>query len=165
MSIFNIYRHVPMHFRFFLIIMMLILSVNAASQEIQEVRPISFGSVVILDNASPGSINIDFLGNVTISTHFGVIETPLYGIFRLVDYPAHANLFLTGGIIQGQTTSIQFSPEQFTLTNVNLPASVRVESDGTVDFRAGGRIVTSGSGSTTFADTTYTSRLIITVNF
>lgn len=141
------------------------LTMPVVSQEIIEIRPISFGTVVVLDNTTVGSINIDAIGNVNISTHFAVIEPPLYGEFQLIDYPVNANLFLSGGILQGQTTTPTFSPEQFTLAAVNVPGIVNIGSDGTALIRAGGRMETSGSASLNFGDTTYTSRLIITVNF
>ncbi len=137
----------------------------AYAQQIIEIRPISFGTVVVLDNSTVGSINIDAIGNVNISNHFAIIAPPLYGEFQLLNYPVNANLFLSGGILQGQSSTPVFSPEQFTLTAVNVLGIVNIGNDGSAIIRAGGRLETSGSGSLSFGDTTYTSRIIITVNF
>ncbi|MGQ8367401.1 DUF4402 domain-containing protein [Glaciecola sp. 1036] len=142
-----------------------ICSFVSHGQEIIEVTPLSFGSVAVLDNSSVGHIEVDSLGNISISTNFAVLEPPQYGEFRLVDYPVNANLFVTGGIVQAQTTSDAFSPEQFTLTAVNTVSVINIGSDGTALLRVGGRLETSGSGSLVFGDTTYSCRLVITVNY
>ncbi|MGB3725131.1 MAG: hypothetical protein WA981_05140 [Glaciecola sp.] len=138
---------------------------NAQSQEVQEITPVYFGTVVVLDNSTVGSIRIDEFGNTTVSTHFAVIDPPRYGEFRLVNFVPNSILFITGGIIQAGTTSPQVSPEQFTLNAVNVRATIRVDADGNAEFRVGGELVTSGSNSLAFGNQTYTSRLSITVDY
>jgi len=148
-----------------LILLGALVSKNIAAQEVQVIRPLSFGTVAVLDNDSVGSIAIDYLGNTRISTNFAVIELPEAGIFRLVGYPANSTLFVTGSIIQAQTSSPQVSPEQFELVSVDTPISVNIENDGTAEFGVGGELVTSGSTNETFGNQEYTARLLITVNF
>lgn len=148
------------------IVLVLILSIRSAhAQEVVEVSPLYFGTMVILDNSSAGTIEVDELGNTTVSTNFAVVDPPTYGEYQLVGFASNATLFVTTGIVQAQTTTDTHSDEQFTLTAVNVVNSINVDSDGNADFRVGGTLQTSGSGSLNYGDQTYTCRLIITVDY
>ncbi|GLR70671.1 DUF4402 domain-containing protein [Agaribacter marinus] len=137
----------------------------AYSQTIEQTREISFGTISVTDNSAQHQILIDQNGNIAVDDEFLVIDPPLHGVYRISGYPANVRLFLSSAIIQPQTQSTQFSPEQFTLISINIVPSIRVDSLGEADIIVGGTIQTSGSGNLIFGDTDYSSRFSITVNF
>jgi hypothetical protein len=152
----------------FIFVMVLVLGATAGSseaQEAQEIRPLSFGRLVILNNDTPGRITVDELGNVQRTSHFAIIEAPEYGIVRLSGFPANAQLFVSAIILQPQMSASIFSPEQFTLESINTAPFININSDGTDELRFGGDIVTSGSTNMNFADATYSSAISITFNY
>lgn len=138
---------------------------SVVSQEVQEIRPLSFGKVVVLDNNTSGRIIIDQLGNVQLTEHFAIIEPPEYGIVRLTGFPPNAQLNVNAIILQSQMSASVFSPEQFTLVDINTIPLININSDGTDELRFGGEIVTSGSGSRNFVDAKYSSTISITFNY
>lgn len=142
-----------------------LLSCSYAQAQVREIQPMSFGSVVILDNSSVQSISIDELGNISYSSGIRIVQPGNPGIIEGLGYPANAQLFVTANVAQGNTNSTVYSPEQFVLSTLHTATSVITESDGSFQLVVGGTLQTSGSGSRNFADTDYSATLTITVNF
>ncbi len=128
-------------------------------------QPLSFGRIVISNNASIGSYTIDYLGNISVTNHFRIIEAGAPAEFFLFDYPPNSQVFITPTVIQAQTSSSPFSTEQFTLANLTSPSSVFIRTDGTSEINVGGTLRTSGSGSMNYSDANYTVNLQVSFNF
>lgn len=144
---------------------LLCLVSNLHAQSLEETQPLSFGTLVVLDNSTSGSVEIDEVGNVSISNHFATIESPQYGVVQLSGFPPNAELFITPIIMQSQLSADIVSPEQFTLSSINTVSSVVINSDGTDEIRVGGEITTSGSGSMNFADADFSASYSLTFNY
>lgn len=137
----------------------------ASLAEIRLIRPLDFGTVVVVDNATVGFLNINQQGGFSASNHFMVISPSQFGIVELYDYYPGSQVDITANVIQSTSTSPVVSPEKFTLTNVYIVNLVSIDPSGIAQVRFGGRLETSGSGRSTFADTQYTHRIQISVNF
>lgn len=145
--------------------LMLVFWHTISIAEVRIISSLDFGTVAILDNTTIGFLNINESGGFTSSDHFLVITPSQYGLIELYDYLPGSEVDLTATVIQATSTSPVISPEKFTLTNVNIVDSVLIDSTGVAQVRFGGRLETSGNSSLSFADTQYTHRIQISVNF
>ena len=132
-------------------------TVNA--QEIELVRHIHFGNIVVKDNTSQGYIDIDALGNISHSHHFLVISPGHPGEILLTEFAPSAEIYVSARITQPRTTSTKVSPESFELAGVNVSNVVVTEGNGSAEITFGGTLLNSGSSRGHYADTDYTMRL------
>lgn len=151
--------------RLILIFCFLILHSVSLLAEVVNIRPLSFGRIVISDNSTIGEYTIDYLGNITATNHFRIIEAGSPAEFLLFNYPANAQVFITPSVIQASTSSTPFSTGQFTLVNLTSPGSIFIRTDGTAEVGVGGTLRTSGSGSMNYSDADYTINLQISFDF
>ncbi|MFT2109966.1 DUF4402 domain-containing protein [Marinomonas sp. 2405UD68-3] len=144
--------------------LLMLTSVTSSAGAINT-QPLSFGRIVLSHNASVGSYTIDYLGNISTTNHFRIIEAGSPAEFLLFDYPPNSQVFITPTVIQAETNSAPFSAEQFTLANLTSPGSVFIRTDGTSEINVGGTLRTSGSGSMNYSDADYTINLQVSFNF
>ena len=137
----------------------------AIRADLNLLQPLNFGTVAVVNNATTQSITIDELGNYSISSGLRTLEPGEPAIFEASGFPGNLQLFISSLITQANTNSVIYSPEQFTLTQLHTQSSVITGGDGTAEIIVGGTMVTSGSGTLNFVDTTYTSDLRITINY
>lgn len=142
-----------------------LLPMQAYSNDIEFIQNLDFGDIVVVDNSSPGTISLSYLGQLTVSNHFRIISPSQIGQVRLSNYPVNAELFVDAFVLQPNSSSAQVSPEQFQLTSISHPVSVRTRVDGTAIINLGGTIQTSGSGSLAYSDTDYSISIQIQVQY
>lgn len=151
--------------RFISLLILSVFSWDAIADDIEFIQDLDFGDIVVVDNSSVGSISLSYLGQRTISNHFRVISPSQVGQVRLSNYPVNAELFVDAFVLQPSSTSVNVSPEQFQLVDIDHPVSVRTRTDGTAIINLGGTIQTSGSSSLAFADTDYSISIQIQVQY
>ncbi|MDT0593848.1 hypothetical protein [Glaciecola petra] len=129
------------------------------------VRTIDFGTIVVLDNSSVQSIEMDRFGAFTFSSGIRPIAIGEAGLIEITDYAPGTTFIVSASITQSGTSSPLISLEHFELYAIDVPSSLVVPGTGIAELRFGGSIRTSGSGSEAFTDTTFTSRVRFTLNF
>lgn len=146
-------------------LLVLILSTQVHGNDIEFIQDLDFGDIVVVDNSSPGTISLTYLGQLSVSNHFRIISPSQIGQVLLSNYPVNAELFVDAFVLQPNSSSVNVSPEQFQLTSISHPASVRTRVDGTAVINLGGTIQTSGSGSLAYSDTDYSISIQIQVQY
>ncbi len=143
----------------------LLCSCKVSAVDIRMVNPLNFGIIAIRDNSKPQFIDMSFTGIINFSTGIRFIERGSVGNAEVYTDLKHILLFINTRIIQSETTSTHLSQEQLALTNIYTPSSIYTAYGGVTDIPIGGRIETSGSGSTFYPGEDYTGVFEITVNF
>ena len=128
-------------------------------------QSLNFGSLAILDNHSVQFIKFDYLGNISYSKGLRVIERGHIAIAEIISPRKNALLYITTDIIQPITEANGATDNHFRLTDIYTKPYVHVAANGPTILPIGGRLETSGNGSSNYADVDYNSRFSITVNF
>jgi hypothetical protein len=153
--------------RFCFLLLILISASNSFGQTplLEEITKIDFGTVAIVNNDSPRRIILDRAGNYQVGTGIYILRRGQAGVYRISGFAGNVRLFITVTASQGSTTTEDFSPEQFTIISYDHSESVTTNGLGVTEFLVGGIIETSGSGTTNFRDTTYTTQLRVSIDF
>lgn len=136
-----------------------------AMADIVEVRSLSFGSIAVISNDTQEFVRVSHSGTVSTSTHVMVVSPPTTGEFILSNFPANQRLNISGQALLPSSTSVQYSSEQFSLTDVDVPSVIFSDASGSALLPVGGTLSTSGSGNNAYIDTDYTIRYQITINY
>lgn len=145
--------------------LLLLLGADACVADITEVEPLEFGKIAIIDNDNHEYVSISHIGVVSTSNSVLVIERPKVGEFLFSNLPTYQRLNLSARPIQATSNSVQYSSEQFRLTDIDLPAAIDTDANGEAMVQVGGTLSTSGSGSTRYIDTQYLIRYQITLDY
>lgn len=133
--------------------------------QLTEVRPIDFGEIAILSNTSVQSLQMDYLGNISIDPAIRILRRGAPGLYRAQGFAGNVQLFITSNILNETMNPGQVSGEYPSLSSLIAPLSVFTRPDGSADIPFGGVVSTSGNGSLTFAEATYSSNIQVTINF
>ena len=146
-------------------LILFVLCVNAVKADIEQVKPLDFGEIAIIDNSVASQLNIDYLGNITTDSGIRIIRPGEPGEYEASGFAGNVQLFISTQVISSVMNPGQVSGEYPNLVALDAPASIRTESDGTAIIFVGGTIQTSSSGSLNFLDATYSSNIQIIINF
>lgn len=138
------------------------LAYSAASvADIVLLRALSFGKIAVRHNDVVSNYSIDYNGETTIPNDIVVITQPTTAEFLISGYAPHKNLSIS--VVVTSPVSSTPSPEEFTLSAVDAPATVKTAGDGSALLTVGGTLTTSGSGNN-YVDVTYTTQYRVIVN-
>lgn len=140
------------------------LSTNVMSDTIES-KSLSFGSIAVISNNTREFIRINHNGIVSSSSSVMIVSPPSTGEFILTNFPPNQRLFISGQSLLPSSISTRYSPEQFSLTNIDVPSVIFSDVNGSAILPVGGTLSTSGSGNNTYIDTDYTIQYQITVNY
>lgn len=138
---------------------------SAQTPLLEEISKIDFGTIAIVNNDGPRRIILDRAGNYQVAEGIYVLRRGQAGLFRVSGFAGNVRLFVTVTPSQGSTTTDEFSQEQFSVISYDHRESVTTNGLGESEFLVGGIIETSGSGTTNFRDTTYTTQLRVSIDF
>jgi hypothetical protein len=143
----------------------LIISFTSFSQTLAEIQALNFGTVVVASNSSVNTISIDKEGNYRITGDVYVIEAGEPAIFEASGFLGNQQLNITITSGQSATSTVEFSPEQFSVQEYKSEDLVKTNATGSATFFVGGVFTTSGNGSTNFRDSEYNANYTVTINF
>lgn len=146
------------------LVILLLLS-NAASAQIVEDVPISFGTVAVVNNDSSGSLSVDIFGNLSVDSNFRVITPGNFGVFSISGLPANSSLPVEISVTNPSMNPGRAFNETFVFSVNSFDQTARADARGEATIRVGGTITTSGSGSRNFEQASYESQIRITINF
>ncbi|MFT6206149.1 MAG: hypothetical protein ACJA0T_000046 [Colwellia sp.] len=138
--------------------------VNADSTLLE---PLSFGTIVVINNDSVGSITIEPDGDITLTGPTLILNPGQPALVRFSNLSPYTKLNITANVVQATTSLVNGVSEQFTLSNITTLPSVTTDALGTAIVSVGGTIETSGIGvgAGDYLDTTYTATFRVTINF
>lgn len=144
---------------------LIMFSQSIKAQIFEEIEPVNFGTVAIVDNRQPLNLIIDSAGNYIISEGMYALVRGEPGIFRASGLAPNTRFFISLTPIQSRTVTETYSPEQFTVVSYNHQPSITTNGLGVAEFEVGGVFQTSGSGTTNFIDKKYTARFRVSIDF
>ncbi len=108
--------------------------------------PLSFGEIAITGNASVSTVTITRSGGALSTNRIFIIRPGSPGVYTLSNLPPYvvANLSVDLPAYSAMTYP---NTAQFTMTSVDMPASVSVNAAGSAQFKIGGTLSTSGEGA------------------
>lgn len=132
--------------------------------DVTESSSLDFGTVVVASNSSAQSLSVGYNGNVSYSSGIFPITEPTRAEFILTDYPNNQRVFLSSSVNTPNSSSTGYTVEQFTLTDLSVPAVITTDSSGGASFYVGGTLTTSGN-SGYYGDTNYSITYRISINY
>lgn len=141
-----------------------LLTTSAVWAELDLIQPLQFGKIAITGNSSVSVTSVRRNGSQTSSNKILIIERGHPAIIQLSNYPAYTTLslsasppFYSGAAYPGT--------EQFAITAVDMPATVRTDPTGQVQFNLGGTLSTSGVGGVYYSNAVYEMYIDIEISF
>ncbi|HEY7885068.1 MAG TPA: DUF4402 domain-containing protein [Cellvibrionaceae bacterium] len=126
-----------------IIIILCVFSANARA-DLSIDSPLSFGEITVRNNNSVSSTTITRAGAQSSTGQILVIKPGTPGVYTLSGLPAYTNVNLSLDIPVSSSMSYA-DTAQFTITAIDLADTVRTDGNGTVQFRMGGTLSTSGN--------------------
>jgi len=141
-------------FLLFALLLTLPSSVFAQAFIFTEEIPLNFGEMVITSNASVSSTTLARNGAVTNSGSIFLITEGTPGEYTISDTTPYVALNLSITLPVDSSSTFP-GTEQLRLSAVDIPAVVTPDGSGSVTFRIGGTIQTSGNGGPYLNPATY----------
>lgn len=109
-------------------------------------NPLSFGEIAITGNASVSTVTITRSGGALSTNNIYIIRPGSPGVYTLSNLPPYvvANLSVDLPAYSAMTYP---NTAQFTMTAIDVPATVNVNAAGSAQFKMGGTLSTSGEGT------------------
>jgi hypothetical protein len=138
----------------------------AHADTITVIRPLSLGTVVILNNSSQGEIRVRLDGQMVNTSSIGVLVSGHPAEFLFTTFPGLTRLSITPIIMLSETSSnAPANSAQFTVINLESPATVLTDSDGTATVLMGATFRTSGNVAEEYYDTDYSVRVQLSIDY
>lgn len=154
------------HLIFILFFITLCKFTTGYTEEITEITPLSFGTIVLLDNDDEHVYRISFAGDVNIDPAYIVIASGQPAEYLLTNFPANTQLTVSILVPETTTTAVNGSnstTSQFTIDNHHTASPiVTTNSLGEATINVGANLTSSGSGS--YRDETFISTMTIIVD-
>ena len=109
-------------------------------------NPLSFGEIAITGNTSVSTVTITRSGGALSTNNIFIIRPGSPGVYTLSNFQPYivANLSVDLPAYSAMTYP---NTAQFTMTAVDMPASVNLNAAGSAQFKIGGTLSTSGEGT------------------
>ncbi|WP_102795100.1 hypothetical protein [Bowmanella denitrificans] len=120
-----------------------------------------FGRIAITNNSIVSTTTVPVNGNQTSTNHILVIEPGQPGVYTLTDLPPFANVSVSADVPAFSSSPLP-GTEQFTITAVDIPSTLKADATGSVQFKMGGTIATSGTGGSYVSPADY--MIVININ-
>jgi hypothetical protein len=127
-------------------------------------REFSFGKIAITKNDSVSSLQMLRNGKATTDGSIYILEIGQPGVYTLTDLPPLAIVSLSAQLPAFSNAYI-VGTQQLTLSAVDMADNVRADASGTVQFKIGGVLQTSGLGGKYIGPATYPILLDIEINY
>lgn len=125
-----------------------------ASADIVVEQPLDFGKIAISSNSSVSTTTIRRNGTQTSTNKIFVVDSGKPAVLALSNFPIYVTLNVSANT---PVSSAMMYPgtEQFTVTSLDVPAQVKVDSSGMGSVLIGGTLTTSGLGGIYYSNAAY----------
>lgn len=123
-----------------------------------------FGKIAIPDNNSVSTVTIPVTGTPTSTSKILIIEPGHPGVYTLTEFSPYTTISLSADIPAYSNSPIP-GTQQFIITALDIPTSIKTDSTGSVQFKIGGTLSTSGLGGTYQGPASYSININIDLNF
>lgn len=133
-----------------------------AAPLIEQLRPLTFGTLAVPGNASVLNLVVSHDGPLQVAAGLVVVALPEAGRYRLSGFPANVGLEVS--VTDAELTAGGSGlPEKFTATLYNTP-TVFAGPDGSIEFSLGATLRSSGSGNP-YIDAPYSGSATMSVRY
>lgn len=134
----------------------------AYPQSLSEVRPLSFGTLVIRDNSTVNSVTVPLTGSVGTTGDILVLAPGAPGRFTVSGLPGGAALDLMINAEPLFGSQSQSGETFFRINQFFIPSPITTDASGTATFDLGAQLDTSGNGNL-YGEDSYSGSVTITV--
>lgn len=125
-----------------LAIAVLLLLTTSASAELFIDSPLSFGEISLRHNNGVSTTSITRLGAQSSTHQIRIIRPGTPGIYTLTGLPPYTTISISAPVpVISEATH---PGARFSISNIDLPSSVRSDGNGSAQFRMGATLSTSG---------------------
>lgn len=125
-----------------------------ASSNVSVVEPLQFGKIAITSNSSVSTTTVRRNGSQLSTNKILIVQQGAPAILQLSNFPIYTTVNLSA--ITPVSSGMPYSgSEQFTLTALDMPASIQVNGLGEATLVVGGTLATSGLGGIYYNDAVY----------
>jgi hypothetical protein len=143
---------------------LLFLAMPAAADFIID-SPLNFGEIAIRSNASVSTLTVYRNGASQSTNHIFIIKQGSPGVFTLNGLPPYTTVNLSVDLPAISATPYP-DTAQFSLTAVDIPASINMGATGSAQFKLGGTLSTSGNPANNYySGAVYTVYLNINIDY
>ena len=125
---------------------------------------LSFGKIAISNNNVVSSVQVSRDGKSAATGKIYILEIGKPGVYTLTEFPPYALVSLSADVPAFSSSTIP-GTQQFTISSVDMPDTINVGGDGSVQFKVGGVLQTSGVGGTYLGPATYQIYLNIDITY
>lgn len=136
-----------------------------ANSGLEEIQPLSFGTIVVLSNSQVESYVISKEGNVQLSSNLLQVTPGQRGLYRVFNITPNTNVILSTQILDGEFVSSELNTERFTFTSINTATVYRTDENGEVIIPVGGTLSTSGNGNLVYGNSALTADYLVEVSY
>ncbi|GGD55560.1 hypothetical protein GCM10011357_08970 [Lacimicrobium alkaliphilum] len=125
---------------------------------------LSFGKIAIRDNDSVSAVHLPRSGNQFPTNKILIIEPGTPGAYTLTGLPPFVEASLSADVPAFSAVPVA-GTEQFTISAVDIPSTIKADASGNAHFKVGGVLETSGNGGTYLGPLDYQIMLNINLVF
>lgn len=125
---------------------------------------LSFGTIAITSNTSVSSVQLSRTGQATATGTLIILKLGQPGVYTLTELPPWVLVSLSANVPAFSFSTIP-GTQQFTISAVDIPDTQTADESGTIQFKVGGVLQTSGVGGTYLGPATYQILLDIDISF
>jgi hypothetical protein len=126
------------------------LAVSTNAEFIVE-SPLDFGDIAVRSNTSVSTVRLERSGAQTSTNDIIIVKPGSPAVFTLANMPGYTTINLTADIPAVSRVAYP-NAAQFSITAIDLPSSINTGPTGTVQFKMGGTLSTSGDPSKHYYD-------------
>jgi len=132
-----------------------------AQVTITPTRNLSFGEALFFDNNAVRTIEISVFNTFTADSEYNFVTDPVSGVYTLNGASAFDNISVSA-TVTGQPT---LGPQTFTIDNLVIDAPAQTDGTGQAVINLGGRLRSSGNGTTYSFSQVFTGTIELEVSF
>ena len=144
-----------------LLILCALYSNDTYSQSFEELSPLDMGRVAVIRNDTVGNLSVDRFDRVSHSNHFRVIIPGKAAVYQLSGAAARTGYFFSA-VARQTVFPINPGVETFTIESLSYDDYQVTDANGSLLFKLGANIETSGNGRLLFATEPYTVLVDVT---
>ncbi|MCV2885897.1 DUF4402 domain-containing protein [Aestuariibacter sp. AA17] len=149
---------------FLFLLVLAILTPPSSHADLVTEQAFSFGKISIIDNSVVSTVQLSSSGRASSTNNIYILELGTPGVYTLTDLPPFTVVTLSANLPAYSASTLP-STQQFAISSVDMPATIKADAAGSAQFRVGGVLETSGLGGQYIGPATYQIMLPIEVTY
>jgi hypothetical protein len=147
--------------QYFLTLSLTLIATDGLSATLLTDSAFYFGKIAVTSNTSVSTLQMSREGQVTATGNIYILEIGQPGVYTITDLPRFSLVSMAAELPAYSASPIP-GTQQFTITAVDMADTVKLDENGSGQFKLGGVLQTSGLGGTYVGPASY--QIIIDIN-